>query len=361
MTNLCRNIRCRTELPQDALYCPVCGWKQTIEHRRTKRANGAGTVYKLSDKTRSKPWVAAKSGEVIGCYESKAAAFAALDRIADKKISDRFNYTFAEMFSSWYNGYQLSASKSNLSQIKSSYNMCSSLHDKRFRSIRTDDLQAVITKLSETKKRGTLDHLVSLWTHLYKYAMREDIIDRNYAQFVVMPKPDAQHHQPFTPDEIERIKSDGSDASKIALMMIYTGMRVGEVLTLTASDYHGTYCVGGEKTKSGRNRYIPIPAQAKPLFDYFVSEAQKNNRDLLTIWQTRSFLTYQFPKLMERCGIVGKSSHSCRATFATNAAKYLDQDTLKRILGHSRFETTSDYYIHADLDTLIDAIKRIRY
>ena len=52
----------------------MCGKKQVPEKRKAlKRANGTGTVYKLSGR-RSRPWVAAKNRVIIGYYPKKTDA-----------------------------------------------------------------------------------------------------------------------------------------------------------------------------------------------------------------------------------------------------------------------------------------------
>ena len=43
------------------------------------------------------PWVAAKNKVVIGYYDTKAAAYEALEHLAGKDISERYNMTFADV------------------------------------------------------------------------------------------------------------------------------------------------------------------------------------------------------------------------------------------------------------------------
>lgn len=41
-------IKCKKEIPEYSIFCPLCGKKQVAEKRKAlKRANGTGTVYKL--------------------------------------------------------------------------------------------------------------------------------------------------------------------------------------------------------------------------------------------------------------------------------------------------------------------------
>ena len=64
-------IRCAALLPVDAIFCPKCGKKQVHEKRKAlKRANGTGSVYKLTGRRR-RPWIAVKNKVVIGYYEKK--------------------------------------------------------------------------------------------------------------------------------------------------------------------------------------------------------------------------------------------------------------------------------------------------
>jgi len=94
-------MKCGAELAENAIYCHLCGKKQLAEKRKAlKRANGTGTVYKLSGR-RKKPWVAAKNKVVIGYYERKTDALDALERLNGKSLTDRYNMTFAEVFDAW--------------------------------------------------------------------------------------------------------------------------------------------------------------------------------------------------------------------------------------------------------------------
>lgn len=77
----------------------------------------------------------------------------------------------------------------------------------------------------------------------------------------------------FSDSDIAKLEADGSDAAKIVLMLVYTGMRIGELFALPVEDCHETYVVGGEKTDAGRNRVIPIRPEGRGYFRYFAQQA----------------------------------------------------------------------------------------
>ena len=63
--------------------------------------------------------------------------------------------------------------------------------------------------------------------------MRKDILDRNYADFLVLPRQEPVQRDTFTEDEILRLRADadaGDETSMIILILIYTGYRINELL-----------------------------------------------------------------------------------------------------------------------------------
>ncbi len=47
------------------------------------------------------PWVAAKNKVIIGYYDTKSAAYEALERLAGKDVTERYNMTFADVYDAW--------------------------------------------------------------------------------------------------------------------------------------------------------------------------------------------------------------------------------------------------------------------
>ena len=73
--------KCRKEIPEVSVYCMWCGRKQVQAERIKRRANGTGSVYKMSG-SRSRPWraVATDHGKriTVGSYATQTEALKAL-------------------------------------------------------------------------------------------------------------------------------------------------------------------------------------------------------------------------------------------------------------------------------------------
>ena len=91
-------IKCKADLPDGALFCPMCGKKQSADQRkRRKRANGSGTIYKMGG-NRAKPYAAKRNNIFLGSFKTYAAAQKALERTTDADINDKYNLTFAQIY-----------------------------------------------------------------------------------------------------------------------------------------------------------------------------------------------------------------------------------------------------------------------
>lgn len=334
-----------------------CGAKQVQEKRKAlKRANGTGTVYKLQGR-RKRPWVAAKNTVIIGYYETKTAALDALSRLAGRSIEERYNMTFAEVFEAWKLEHYKELTKSGQSQYDISFKVFAPLHNKKFRDLRTADFQAVINP-HMGKKHSTVSKYKQLITQMSKWAIREELITTNFAAFVKLPENVKKEKEIFCDEDIRKLEADGSEAAKIILMLIYTGMRIGELFSLPLADYHGDYVVGGEKTDAGRNRIIPIRPEGRAYFKYFADVA---TGDLLLSGYSgqsvpNNFRRRDYYPLLDKLGIERKTPHATRHTYASRARKAgMPPEILQKILGHADYSTTANIYVHTDIDELIKA------
>lgn len=354
--NFC--IKCKKEISDGAAFCPWCGRRQSPEPRKAlKRANGTGTVYKLQGR-RTRPWVAAKSGVIIGYYDKKKAALEALARLQGRSIDEIYNWTFSQVYEEWKTEHFREISEKGIESYEWAYDIFKPLHEKKFRELRTGDFQQVIDAQSG-KSHSTLSKFKQLATQMSQWAIRQELITTNFASFIKLPENVKKEKEIFTDAEIKKFEKDDSDAAKIVLMLIYTGMRIGELFKLRTENCHETYVIGGEKTEAGRNRIIPIRKEGRK---YFAEMKQRANGELLISGYSGqktppNFRRRDYYPMLERLNIPKKTPHATRHTFASWAASNgVKPEMLQKILGHADYSTTANIYEHFDIDQLVDAI-----
>ena len=235
------------------------------------------------------------------------------------------------------------------------------MHDRKFRELRTADFQEVIDQ-QEGKAHSSLNKHKNLLIQMSQWAIREEITTTNFAEFVQLPKANRKEKETFSEADIKKLERDGSEAAKIVLMLIYTGMRIGELFSLPVEDYHGAYCIGGEKTEAGRNRIIPIRPEGRKYFEHFAELAEGpllisgySGQRVIANFRRRDY----YP-LLTRLGIERKTPHATRHTYASRARQSgMKPEVLQKILGHANYSTTAEIYVHADIKELVAAVEAV--
>lgn len=334
-----------------------------------KNPNGYGTVYKLSGKNRKRPYVAKRTVgwekledskrkqiyEVIGYFETRTEAINALSKYWEGGVKQAPTLTFKDLYDEWSAVHFERVSISTKNQYILAYKHFAPLHSVTFVNLRTSHYQQIIDK--STLAKGSLEKLKLLASTLYKYAIQNDICNKNYADYIVLPKADKKEKQIFTDTEIKKLWYN-KDAPLIdtVLILIYTGMRVGEMLNLTrfSIDIEKQTITGGLKTDAGKNRVIPIHPKILPFF-----KARYAAGDRLFPVTYRQYAE-GFKASMDALGIKNKTPHCARHTFATlMARKGADAKALQKIIGHASYSTTADIYTHLDIADLKKEIEKL--
>lgn len=351
-------VKCKKEIPNGSVFCCWCGRKQEAPQRKTlKRANGTGTVYKLQGR-RTRPWVAAKGKTIIGYFDKKTSALEALARLQGRSIDEIYNWTFEQVYESWKDEHFRDIGVKGVESYERAFDVFEPLHDRKFRELRTADYQIIIDKYSD-KSHSLLSKFKQLATQMSQWGIRQELITTNFASFIKLPENVKKEKEIFTAEEIEKLEKDGSHEAKLVLMLIYTGMRIGELFGLRTDNVYETYVIGGEKTEAGRNRIIPIRSEGRKYFAEFKSRAK--GEFLISGYDGQkviaNFRKRDYYPLLERLGISKKTPHATRHTFASWAvANNIKPELLQKMLGHADYSTTANIYEHFDIDQLIDAI-----
>ena len=277
--------------------------------------------------------------------------------------------TFQEIYKRWSEAKFPTISKSNVHGYEASYRVCGSLYHKPFRDIRLADLQLVVDTCG--KNYPTLKKLKGLFSQLYDYAMRNDICNKDYAQYVDIVQyrdknPNKRDRERFSQAEIDRLWELAEDKwYQIPLMLIYNGCRISEFLDLKKENVHleeQYFDVIASKTENGV-RKVPIADKVLPFYKAWY-ESSECEYLLHTPEQGRFgyrnyYDSYWLP-LMEQIGFEHKPHDTRHTCISLLAEAHVDQTMIKKIVGHAGAMTlTERVYTHLDIKALVEAINKI--
>lgn len=347
-----------------------------------KNPNGYGGIVRLGGQRR-KPWaIRVTRGwedgrqvyDYISYHATKKEAAKALADYQINPISSKHNIILSELFEEWkLTSAYTSISKQLQDNYNAAYNHLSSLHNSKFTDLRTAHFQRAIDQMTRKDKNGEiipLSHssktkvkvVVSL---LYKYAMENDICNKNYADFIRLDKEEKRVKEVFSDLEIQKLfNNDTIPFVDTILILIYTGMRISELLELTkfAVDLKNYTITGGLKTDAGKDRIIPIhPKIQKYIRKWYIrSQGALIFKDDYTPITPDYYRKYIYFPLLEQLEIPRKTPHSTRHTCATLLAKSgADTLAIKQFLGHTDYAFTANVYTHENIEFLQSEIQKM--
>ncbi len=351
-----------------------------------KLPNGYGTVIKQSGKRR-KPWRVRKTKEWIidpetgrakqkfiniGTYATKAEALQALSDYNKDPFDMQFSYkTLEDVYNDWSKRKYDEISTQNVKGYKAAWKLCDKIRYMRMVDVRIDHLQAVVD--SSGKNTPTLKKLKIMLKGLFDYAVIHGIItkDRNVVSYLDISKagnPDARSHTPFAKDQISRLWEvwESNMYYTVILILIYTGLRIGELLDLEKKDVHldeRWFYVKESKTDAGI-RSVPIAAKLLPFFQYWMTTAPDcpyliSTPDGEHFKYHNYFASYWIP-LLAQIDMDSHRPHDTRHTCISllTAAK-VDERFIQRIVGHKGQNVTRQVYTHLEISELISEIDKI--
>lgn len=343
--------------------------------------NGFGSVHKVSGKRR-KPWRARiTSGwevvddeklfqiyEVLGYFATRQDALNALVNYNENPYDLSTNkMTFEEVYEKWSAEHFQKIVPSAARTWKSAFKYCKPLYGMRMRDLRVNHLEETI----KSAKTGdpTKGRMKSLFNLMFRYAMKHEIINKNYAELcdsIKRPKP-KKENIPFSKEEIQILWDNLSfPFVDMVIIGIYSGWRPQELATLKSTDIdiENKTMLGGLKTEAGKNRIVPIHSKILPLIENRYNPKNEflfNDED----GQQGTTMTYdkyrgRFNKITSKFGFVHRP-HETRHTFITMAKEVQINDyVLKLIVGHAIEDVTEKIYTHRTMDQLKNEIEKIK-
>lgn len=333
-----------------------------------RRGNGDGSIIKLGGKRRRPYAVRVTVGwtldgkqkyKYVGYYSTKRDANAALrEYLVNPYNIEIPNTKLKDIFNAWAKHTKLT--DGTIKGYTSAFNQAYTIHNKNIRDVKLYDLENAMYSLKPSMQSAFKNAM----HNIYKYACKNEIIDKNISVYLEPEHRDAKKRVPFTIEQIEQIKQFKHKQTDIVVILLYTGLRINELLRIKKTDVNlqQRFMVGGLKTKNGRDRIIPIHDN---IFD-IVERLHNSNKKYLIEYHGRpveygTFLTGYWARLKNHLG-TDQTPHCTRHTFVTYADKCkLDNVIVKKIVGHKIGDTTNDVYNHKGINDLLTEINKLEY
>lgn len=338
-----------------------------------KNPNGYGCIKKLSGQRR-RPYVfvVTKKGKQIpvSYFATRTEAliyqadYAKVHKL--RPLSSEKHMTFRELFFRWLPVHQehSAPSPSAVCGYRNAFRHCEVLHDKPIHKIKYPHVQAVI----DTMRRSGLSYssakkVRSLLTLLFRHAKRMGWCGESFEKLIHLGRnTPVRPHKPFTRQKINRLwAAQSTPYADTVLILLYTGLRIGELLHIKTSDVNRrqkVIYVRQSKTAAGI-RQIPIHPRIWPLIEERLAAAleylvENSNGGPLSYAQ---YMT-AWRQVMKKIRGEKHTPHDCRHTFAT----LLDNEDVneaakKRLLGHAGKDVTERVYTHKALRQLRKVIE----
>lgn len=339
-----------------------------------KNPNGYGSIVKLSGKRRNPFAIRVTTGytlqgkqlyKYIGYYPDRKTAMYYLSIYNNSPYNvDLKNLTLRDIFDRYTASKKGKVGERTLKQNNSKLKHLQPILELKIKDIKLLQLQTLIDRLAEAGlATATLKGIKSLLTALFKYAIKIEAIEKNYAIFIELPvhKPVIER-KVLTEREIDILwgLQENYVLIDILLILIYTGFRINELLKVKKEDVNLIYntITGGSKTRAGKNRVVPIHPKILPL----IEKRMKNDSNYLISYKDKQYkyTTYwnHFNKLMQQLEME-HTTHNTRYTFITKIREVSkDNAAITGIVGHTDIGMT-DKYTHTNIEKMRKEIEKI--
>lgn len=330
--------------------------------------NSYGTVYKLSGKRR-RPWIARKflgyeantetkrakaNYATIGYFEKRVDAFNALTEY-NKDPYDISGTTFADVYRMWSEEHFQKVKETT--HYKAAYKIMEPIQGRVFSELKLQDFQNVFD--NSGKNTPMLKMAKILISQMYDYAVLHEIVSSSKKDLITYldvgnSNPKAIVRKIFTNEEIENLWERNDQTAKLLLVMIYTGVRISEILDMKKGNVFldEKYMKVIEAKTDAGIRDVPIADGILPFITEFM---QSKGDNLITFAGCSSTIRKVINKE------TGHLPHDTRHTFATLGVEAgIDQRVIDVILGHSGGKNIAlKVYTHIGLAAKLEAVNKI--
>lgn len=250
--------------------------------------------------------------------------------------------------------------------IKRLVNFSPNIVEMELNEIKEMHLQKEITQMKYKYAKSSINHTRVAIKSAYRFAERNLYSSENSIVSPLLHTPKQAREKKvramtkFEQLRVEKVSSDDT-LGDIVLFLLYTGLRIGELVNLKWGDYderRGCIHIVKSKTETGE-REVPLCRNAKGLI--FLKKKGKKEEYIFLNTKgnqlTKSSMRKTIERIRKKTGVDILTSHVCRHTFATRFIEAGGSPkALAEILGHKDIAFTLKRYTTSNYDFLKEQI-----
>ncbi len=275
------------------------------------------------------------------------------------KRKQRNNITLRQLFNEWLPIHSKSISNNAVKSYHIAFKHISNIADMPITDIHFQHLQHVINSMHiKGLSYSSCKKVRTLLNQLFNYAIIKDYSITNYAIYLNLgPNIPTIRRRIFTRQQINKLWMIDTPYSHMILILLYTGLRIGELLNLRKQDINkrsSFLIVRHAKTKAGEGRIIPIHHRIMPLIEQLYIDTDEY---LFTI----SYTTFRkhFQNIMKQLNCK-HTIHDTRHTFASLLDSVVPPNALRSLLGHKQGDITTRVYTHKTIRELRRTVELLK-
>ena len=271
----------------------------------------------------------------------------------------RNTITLRQLFNEWLPIHSQTISNSAVKSYHIAFKHISNISDMPITNIHFQHLQNVINSMhAKGLSYSSCKKVRSLFNQLLNYAIIKDYPITNYSLHLKLgPNIPTIQRKVFTRQQINKLWAIDTPYSHMILILLYTGLRIGELLNLRKQDIYkrSSYLiVRHAKTKAGEGRIIPLHHRIMPI----IEQLYTNTDDYLFPISYTTFHKH-FKDIMKQLNCK-HTIHDTRHTFASLLDAVAPPNTLRSLLGHKQGDITTRVYTHKTIHELRKTIELLK-